>query len=185
VRFELWALQTLYHLSHTPSPFCFRYFSDRVSPFCWGSVLDHNPHTCVSHEAGIKMCTTTPGLLIHMGSSNFSLWLALNHDPLPHEWLGLQVWATTVLWIAIYKKIMNISRCQWLTPIILATQKAEIGRIAVQSQSRQRVCETLILKKPITKMGWWSSLRCRPWVQTQGPQKNIYIYIFFFTLSLN
>jgi hypothetical protein len=32
--------------------------------------------------------------------------------------------------------------CQWLTPVILATQKAEI-RIAVQSQPRQIVCETL------------------------------------------
>jgi hypothetical protein len=30
-----------------------------------------------------------------------------------------------------------------------------------------------ILKKPITKKGWWSSSRCRPWVQTPVPPKRI------------
>jgi hypothetical protein len=32
---------------------------------------------------------------------------------------------------------------QWLTPVILATQEAEIRTIAVLSQPRQIVCETL------------------------------------------
>jgi hypothetical protein len=31
----------------------------------------------------------------------------------------------------------------WLTPVILATQKAEIRTITVQSQPRQIVCETV------------------------------------------
>jgi hypothetical protein len=31
--------------------------------------------------------------------------------------------------------------------------------------------QTLSKKKPITKKGWWSGLRCRPWVQTTVPQK--------------
>jgi hypothetical protein len=35
----------------------------------------------------------------------------------------------------------------------------------VQSQPRQIVCETLSWKKPISKKGWWSGSRCRPWVQ--------------------
>jgi hypothetical protein len=35
---------------------------------------------------------------------------------------------------------------QWLTPVILATQEAEIKRIKVQSQSRQRVHETYLEK---------------------------------------
>jgi hypothetical protein len=35
---------------------------------------------------------------------------------------------------------------QWLPPIILATQEAEIRRIMVQSQPRQIVCETLYKK---------------------------------------
>jgi hypothetical protein len=45
--------------------------------------------------------------------------------------------------------------------VILATQEAEIRRIAVQSQPGQIVCETISQKRPITKMGWWSGSRCR------------------------
>jgi hypothetical protein len=43
--------------------------------------------------------------------------------------------------------------------------------IAVQSQPRQIVCETLSRKKSITKKGWWSGSRCRPGVQTPALQK--------------
>jgi hypothetical protein len=38
------------------------------------------------------------------------------------------------------------ARCQWLIPVILATQEAEISRIAVQSHPGQDT----ILKTPIT-----------------------------------
>jgi hypothetical protein len=45
--------------------------------------------------------------------------------------------------------------CQWLTPVILDTQEAEIRRIEVQSQPWQIVCKTLSpKKKKITKKGW-------------------------------
>jgi hypothetical protein len=37
----------------------------------------------------------------------------------------------------------ELTRCQWLIPIILATQEAEIRRILVPSQHRQIVPETL------------------------------------------
>jgi hypothetical protein len=43
-------------------------------------------------------------------------------------------------------------------PIILATQEAEIRRIAVQSQPRQIVCETLF-KKSLYKKGLMEWLR--------------------------
>jgi hypothetical protein len=35
------------------------------------------------------------------------------------------------------------ARCRWLTPVILATQEAEIRRIAAQSQPGQIVREIL------------------------------------------
>jgi hypothetical protein len=41
------------------------------------------------------------------------------------------------------RKRKNKARCQWLTPVMLATQEVEIRRIAVCSQSRQIVLETL------------------------------------------
>jgi hypothetical protein len=55
-----------------------------------------------------------------------------------------------------------ISGSRWLKPVILATQEVEIRRIEVRSQSSQIVLQTLISKKPITKKGWGSGLRCRP-----------------------
>jgi hypothetical protein len=44
--------------------------------------------------------------------------------------------------------------CRWLTPVILATQKAEIRRFEVPSQPGKIVLEALWGKKPITKKGW-------------------------------
>jgi hypothetical protein len=44
------------------------------------------------------------------------------------------------------------AECWWLTPIVLATQEAEIRRIEVQSQPRRIVCETLSRKKKKKKL---------------------------------
>jgi hypothetical protein len=57
---------------------------------------------------------------------------------------------------AKHKKTSFMAGHQWLMPILLATQEAEIRRIAVQSQHRP------YLEKPLHKKGWWSGLRQRP-----------------------
>jgi hypothetical protein len=42
----------------------------------------------------------------------------------------------------------NLARHWWFMPVILATQEAEIRRIAVRSQPRQTVHKTLSRKNP-------------------------------------
>jgi hypothetical protein len=54
---------------------------------------------------------------------------------------------------ATLKKICPI-RHWWLKPVILATQEAEIRRIAVQSQSQANSSRDLISKKPMARKGW-------------------------------
>jgi hypothetical protein len=49
------------------------------------------------------------------------------------------------------RRRVNTGRHQWLIPVILTTQEAEIRRITVQSQPRQMVHETLSQKNPSQK----------------------------------
>jgi hypothetical protein len=51
---------------------------------------------------------------------------------------------------------------QWFTPVILATQEAEIRRIIFQSQPGQVVHKTLSQKKPISRKDWWYDSRYKP-----------------------
>jgi hypothetical protein len=47
------ARQALYHLIHTLNTSYLVYFSERISSFYLGSVLDHDPPTSASQVAGI------------------------------------------------------------------------------------------------------------------------------------
>jgi hypothetical protein len=57
-------------------------------------------------------------------------------------------------------KPTDVAESQWLMPVILATQEAEIRRIVGQSQPGQIIHKTLSQKNPTTKkLGWWSGSR--------------------------
>jgi hypothetical protein len=51
--------------------------------------------------------------------------------------------ASLLGWVGSVKNYTMQARCLWLTPVILATQGAEIRRITVRSQPGQIVHETL------------------------------------------
>jgi hypothetical protein len=48
-------------------------------------------------------------------------------------------------------KNSHLAKCQWLTPVILATQETEIRKITVLSQPGQIVLRPYLKKKPIAK----------------------------------
>jgi hypothetical protein len=55
----------------------------------------------------------------------------------------------------------KLAGCQWLTPIILAIQEAEIRRIAIQSQPQSNSPGDPISKISYVEKGWWSDSRGR------------------------
>jgi hypothetical protein len=64
--------------------------------------------------------------------------------------------------------------CWWLTPVILATQEAEIRRITVRSQPGQIVQETLSQKHPSPK-GLVEWLKVKALSSNPNTEENIYI----------
>jgi hypothetical protein len=96
-------------------------------------------------------------------------------------WEGCKIWLSIIMKGESYRdhrggrvelagQELHTPRCQWLMPVILATQKAEIRKIVVQSQLGANSLGDPISKNPSQK-DWLSGSRCRPWVQTPVPQK--------------
>jgi hypothetical protein len=68
----------------------------------------------------------------------------------------------------LLKKSYPVARRQWLTPVILATQKAQIRRTEVQSQPWANSCRDPISKKTHQKKkGWWSGSSIGPEFKSQ------------------
>jgi hypothetical protein len=73
--------------------------------------------------------------------------------------------------LSSFLKPLLIVGHQLLMPVILATQEAEIRKIAIQSQSQANISWGPILKIPITKKDWPSVSSGRaPAQQMWGPQ---------------
>jgi hypothetical protein len=91
------ARQTLYHLNHTSSSFCFGYFEERILLFAQ-TGLDHNPPIfCFPPSLRWHMHATVPNFFpMSWGLTSFFAGLAWNHYPdlsLPLS-LGWQVSST-------------------------------------------------------------------------------------------
>jgi hypothetical protein len=76
--------------------------------------------------------------VLHKGRDYFPIYAGKNWGP---ERLS------TFSEVSFLLQMMVSAGCQWLTPVILATQEAEIRRIVVQGQPKQRVCENNQYKK--------------------------------------
>jgi hypothetical protein len=62
------ARQVLYHLNHTPSPFCALVIFQVWSHSTFRTSLRSRSSSYVPHVAGLQVCTTTPGLFVEIGS---------------------------------------------------------------------------------------------------------------------
>jgi hypothetical protein len=102
--------------------------------FYMQSFIDQNVFVqcfalCSIPSISLSLCSALP-----FAASLLSTVTATSPFPWPH-----------------FQLICILTRCWWLTPVILATQEAEIRRIAVWSQPRQIVCETMSWKNPSQK----------------------------------
>jgi hypothetical protein len=89
------------------------------------------------------------------------------------HWNIFDVFQFIKIIILVDAKKWSITGRWWLTPVILATQEAEIRKIVVQSQPGKIVFETLSRKHSSQKKGWWGGSGYRPWVQTPVKKKKV------------
>jgi hypothetical protein len=152
--------QALYHLNHTSSAFCSSYFGDRISRIIYlgwprTSILPISASQ-VARIIGYNFRSTllTP-------SWKYAIQKRAGGMAHPHECLlsKCEALSSKPQLLPKYLACFNQNdikkdhgpECQWLTPIILATQEAEMRRIEARSQPGQIVLETLSWKNPSQK----------------------------------
>jgi hypothetical protein len=93
LQFELRASRLLSRcamLGHTPSSFCFSYFSNRVLSLCPGCPGLRSSYLCFPHSSGDRHALSHTTSLAEMGVVKFLPGLAYNCDPpdlrLPSRW---------------------------------------------------------------------------------------------------
>jgi hypothetical protein len=118
------------------------------------------------------------GMGLEFKASSLLRALALESHPQP--FCALVIFHTVLIFFAqasLGPRSSCLAGHQWLMPVILATQDAEIRRILVRSQSRQTVLGTLSQKTLHKNRTGWNDSRWRPWVQIPEPQKKKSSYL--------
>jgi hypothetical protein len=160
--------------SHNASTGAFSMFKLTYMPA--SSVSVSSEHSLTFNKLKIQLLKHRPAYWFHTGSDSTYFWpyeanSICHGSPLSHYNENLLWTMYKQMSVAAFQQNLIYAERQWLTPVIPATQEAEIRRIAVRSQSRQIACKTLSQKNPTQKKGWWSGSRCRSWVPTPALQK--------------
>jgi hypothetical protein len=138
-------------------------------------------HEALSSNHCTTTTTTTKKKKVLLGANGLStvcLWRCRDRQFHPRWRLQIGTNFLEGNSVNIYQKFKSTGQAKQCRSVIPATQEAEIRRIMIWSQLRQKVHNTLS-EKALHKKGWWSGSRFRHWVQAPVPQKekNIYLLI--------